>query len=252
MLAARSTCSPFCPLVGRYGTPLKVDDRRARREGGLRVAFRRLHRSRQGARCGSPHIAWNAFAELRTARNRKVRGGLLSSHINRRTSPGRGRHATLAPEDVTRERPTARSRTGRRCASRTADRSCRPDPRAARRPGAAGRKSETRAGTAVASESWTDARSRRSRREGEYGPARQRLLHHIAQSGPLWATLAPIADRAPSVSQAERRAGRAQGDPIRPRGSPSRVRVGARDRVGQPAETRSTRVAQHPRVALCT
>ena len=123
-----------------------------------------------------------------------------------RTSPGRGAHATLGPshagpvakshpavrrprhqrvvsgandasttaaEDVTRGRPTARSRTGCRCASRTAGRSCRPDSRAARRPGVAGRRSEIRTGTAVASESWADARSRRFRREGAYGPARQ-------------------------------------------------------------------------------
>ena len=123
-----------------------------------------------------------------------------------RTSPGRGAHATPGPshagpvakphpavrrprhqrvvseaneasttaaEDVTRGRPTARSRTGRRCASRTAGRSCRPDSRADRRPGVAGRRSEIRTGTAVASESWADARSRRFRREGAYGPARQ-------------------------------------------------------------------------------
>jgi hypothetical protein len=81
--------------------------------------------------------------------------------------------STTAAENVTRGRPTARSRTGRLCASRTAGRSCRPDSRAARRPGVAGRRSEIRTGTAVASESWADARSRRFRREGAYGPARQ-------------------------------------------------------------------------------
>jgi hypothetical protein len=79
--------------------------------------------------------------------------------------------ATTTAGNVTRGRPTARSRTGRPCASRTAGRSCRPDSRAARRPGVAGRRSEARTGTAVASDSWADARSRRSRREGEYGPA---------------------------------------------------------------------------------
>ncbi len=96
--------------------------------------------------------------------------------------------STTTAENVTRGRPTAPSRTGRPCASRTAGRSCRPDPRAARRPGVAGRRSETRTGTAVASDSWADARSRRSRREGEYGPARQHFLPPTAHSGPLWDT----------------------------------------------------------------
>jgi hypothetical protein len=95
------------------------------------------------------------------------------------TSPGRGAHATLglrnagpvtkshptvrpprrqrvvsgaadasttAAEDVTRGRPTALSRTGCRCASRTAGRSCRPDWRAARRPGVAGCRNGIRTG----------------------------------------------------------------------------------------------------------
>src|SRR3712207_441871 len=93
--------------------------------------------------------------------------------------------ASTTAENVTRGRPTAPSRTGRPCASRTAGRSCRPDPRAARRPGVAERRSETRTGTAVASDSWADARSRRSRRKGEHGPARQDFLPPIAQSGPL-------------------------------------------------------------------
>jgi hypothetical protein len=96
--------------------------------------------------------------------------------------------STTTAENVTRGRPTAPSRTGRPCASRTVGRSCRPDSRAARRPGVAGRRSETRTGTAVASDSWADARRRRSRREGEYGPARQDRLPLIAQSGPLWDT----------------------------------------------------------------
>lgn len=95
------------------------------------------------------------------------------------------RTSTITAENVTRGRPTARFRTERPCVSRTADRSCRPDSRAVRRLGGVERKSETRAGTAVASESWADARSHRSRREGEYGPARQGLLPLIAQSGPL-------------------------------------------------------------------
>jgi hypothetical protein len=77
-----------------------------------------------------------------------------------------GAAPTTAAEDVTRGRPTARSRMGGPCASRTAGRSCRPDLRAARRPGGAGRRRETRTGTAVASEPWADASSRRSRREG--------------------------------------------------------------------------------------
>ena len=77
-----------------------------------------------------------------------------------------GAAPTTAAEDVTRGRPTARSRMGGPSASRTAGRSCRPDLRAARRPGGAGRRRETRTGTAVASEPWADASSRRSRREG--------------------------------------------------------------------------------------
>ena len=81
--------------------------------------------------------------------------------------------STTAAEDVTRGRPTALSRTGCRCASRTAGRSCRPVSRAARRSDVAGRRSGIRIGTAVASESWADARSRRFRQEGAYGPARQ-------------------------------------------------------------------------------
>jgi hypothetical protein len=122
------------------------------------------------------------------------------------TSPGRGAHATLglrnagpvtkshptvrpprrqrvvsgaadasttAAEDVTRGRPTALSRTGCRCASRTAGRSCRPDWRAARRPGVAGCRNGIRTGTAVASESWADARSRRFRPKGVRTGARQ-------------------------------------------------------------------------------
>jgi hypothetical protein len=101
--------------------------------------------------------------------------------------------STTTAENITRARPKARSRTGRPCASRTAGRSCRPDSRAARRPGVAGRRSETRTGTAVASESWADARSHRSRQEGEYGPARQGLLPLIAQSGPLRDTQPPSA-----------------------------------------------------------
>jgi hypothetical protein len=77
--------------------------------------------------------------------------------------PPRWHHA--AAEGVTRQ-STARSRTGGRCASRTAGRSCRPVPMAARLPGVAGRRSETRTSTAEASEPWGDASSRRSRREG--------------------------------------------------------------------------------------
>lgn len=120
--------------------------------------------------------------------------GTLRRIANRPGPEGQGRlvvereatdASTTTAENVTRERPTARSRTGRPCASRTAGRSCRPDPRAARRPGVAGRRSETRTGTAVASDSWADARRRRSRPEGEYGPARQDCLPLIAQSGPL-------------------------------------------------------------------
>ena len=120
--------------------------------------------------------------------------GTLRRITNRPGPEGQGRlvgereatdASTTTAENVTRGRPTARSRTGRPCASRTAGRSCRPDPRAARRPGVAGRRSETRTGTAVASDSWADARRRRSRREGEYGPARQDCLPLIAQSGPL-------------------------------------------------------------------
>jgi hypothetical protein len=83
-----------------------------------------------------------------------------------------GATSTTAAEDVTRGRPTAPSRTGRPCASRTAGRSCRPDSRTARPPGGAARRRVIRTGTAVASEPWADASSRRSRREG-HGPARQ-------------------------------------------------------------------------------
>ncbi len=97
--------------------------------------------------------------------------------------------STTAAEDVTRGGPPARSRTGYPCASRTAGRSCRPDSRVARRPGVAGRRSGTRTGTAVASESWADARSRRSRREGAYEPARQARAAGagVLMSGPMGA-----------------------------------------------------------------
>jgi hypothetical protein len=98
--------------------------------------------------------------------------------------------STTTAEKVTQGRPTAPSRTGCPCASRTTGRSCRPDSRAARRPGVAGRRSATRTGTAVASESWADARSCRFRREGHThrhaGLRRWLRVAEVAVDGCTW------------------------------------------------------------------